>query len=202
MGKGKIVAIMRGVEPENAVMVAGVLLEEGINSMEVSLSDEEKGLQCIRAIAEAFKDRIDIGAGTVINEAQVDKVIAAGARFVITPGWDKELVRYIMQKGLRVFPGVFSPGEIMAAINEKVEIMKLFPAGTLGTDYIKNLFGPFPKLKLMAVGGVNKSNIKAFYAAGCSFFGIGSDLIPRGAGERDLEYIRKSAQEYMSILKE
>jgi 2-dehydro-3-deoxyphosphogluconate aldolase / (4S)-4-hydroxy-2-oxoglutarate aldolase len=201
INKGEIVAIIRGVAPENVYMITKTLIEEGINFVEVSLSDEDAGLACIHQIAVHFSDKIGLGAGTVLRQEQADKAIAAGAKYIITPGWDTNLVRYIKSKNVGIYPGVYSPSEVMQSINEDIEIIKLFPAGDLGINYIKSLLGPFPNIKIMAVGGVTKSNIRDFYNAGCYSFAIGSDLVPRGAGENDLKRIRSSAQEYMNLLK-
>lgn len=201
INKGEIVAIIRGVKHQYISSVIQTLLDEGISSVEVSLSEEEEGISCIKKIAEDFGDKVQLGAGTVINEKQVDKAIEAGATFILTPGWDTVLTRYIKSKKLEIFPGVFSPSEIMQSINEQIDVIKLFPAGNLGISYIKNLFGPFPRLKIMAVGGVNKENIQSFYNAGCYCFGIGSDLVPRGADMNSLNHIKASAREYLELLK-
>lgn len=198
--KGEIIAIIRGVQPENILNITETLMEEGINWVEVSLSEEVSGLESLRVLAKEFGNDLQLGAGTVINSVQVDKAVEAGAKYIITPGWDRDLVRYVKQKAIHIFPGVYSPSDIMQAKNEGLEIFKLFPAGSLGIDYIKNLFGPFPGIHLMAVGGVDRKNIRDFYDAGCSSFAIGSDLVPRGAGKEQLVSIRKSALEYRKLM--
>ncbi|UFJ41776.1 bifunctional 4-hydroxy-2-oxoglutarate aldolase/2-dehydro-3-deoxy-phosphogluconate aldolase [Brevibacillus humidisoli] len=200
LAQGEIVAIIRGVAAEDVSAIARVLLDEGISWMEVSLSEEEMGLACIRTLAAAFGDSLQLGVGTVTTAAQADKAIEAGARYIITPGWDRELTRYVLAKGVDIFPGVFTPGEVMQALADGVDVVKLFPAGSLGTDFVKQLFGPFPRLQLMAVGGINRSNLQDFYAAGCRSFGIGSDLVPRGATGEQLEQIQKNAAEYMKLV--
>ncbi|PLR81646.1 aldolase [Bacillus canaveralius] len=199
--KGTIVAIIRGVDPSNVIDVQEALIEGGINWVEVSLSEEEKGLECIRILNKRFGQKINLGVGTVTNIDQAKKAIEAGAKYVITPGWDKELIKQLLQLNINVFPGVFTPGEVMQTINQNIKVQKLFPAGNLGSDYVKNLKGPFPNLHLMAVGGVSLDNIMEFYQAGCSSFGIGSDLVPWGATKKDKEKIRAKAYEYVSVLK-
>jgi 2-dehydro-3-deoxyphosphogluconate aldolase / (4S)-4-hydroxy-2-oxoglutarate aldolase len=198
--KGTIVAIIRGVEPADVVDIQEALLEGGINWVEVSLSEEEKGLECIRKLNETFGDQIHLGVGTVTNIAMAKKAIEAGARYIITPGWDKELAKEIQKLNIEILPGVFTPGEIMQALNLGIEVVKLFPASNLGFDYIKNLKGPFPHLNIMAVGGVSLENIRDYYKAGCTSFGIGSDLVPRGATKKDREKIKKNAQIYVEML--
>lgn len=198
--KGEVVAIIREVKSENVVPIVQVLIEEGIVSVEVSLSEEKMGLECIRAIAEHFGGRVNLGAGTVINEKLANKAIEAGAGYIITPGWDRDLVRYIKSRKVEVIPGVFTPSEVMHAVNEGIGLLKLFPAANAGLDYIKNLYGPFPDIRIMAVGGVTRANIKSFSGVGCYCFGIGSDLVPRGAGANELNRIRENAVEYVKLL--
>ncbi|MEH7886363.1 bifunctional 4-hydroxy-2-oxoglutarate aldolase/2-dehydro-3-deoxy-phosphogluconate aldolase [Bacillus sp. JJ1609] len=198
--KGTIVAIIRGVEPADVVDIQEALLEGGINWVEVSLSEEEKGLECIRILNETYGDRIHLGVGTVTSIAMAKKAIDAGARYIITPGWDKELAKEIQKLNIEILPGVFTPGEIMQAMNLGIKVVKLFPASNLGTDYIKNLKGPFPHLNIMAVGGVSLENIQDYYKAGCTSFGIGSDLVPRGATKKDWEKIKNNAQNYVKML--
>lgn len=199
--KGNIVAIIRGVDPLEVISIQEALLEGGINWVEVSLSEEGKGLACIRKLHEKFGQDIYLGVGTVTTVDQARKAIAAGARFVLTPGWDKELIQELKKLNVDIYPSVFSPGEVMQALHQNVQVLKLFPAANLGTNYIKNLKGPFPNIDLMAVGGITLDNILDYYHAGCSYFGLGSDLVPRGATKKDKEQIKNKARQYVSVLK-
>ena len=156
----------------------------------------------IRRLREHFGDSLYLGVGTVVEARQIDLAQQAGAGFIITPGWDRELVRLVIGRGLEVFPGVFTPGDIMQAVQEGVKIMKVFPAGSLGPEYIRNLRGPFPQVSFMAVGGVNLSNIQQFYKAGCHSFAIGNDLVPRQATAAQLETIGARAAAYSQSLNE
>lgn len=201
LAKGEIVAILRNIKPESVCEIANVLHEEGIKSLEVSLSDAENGLKCLRSLIEKYGDSILIGVGTVVTREHVDAVVELGVKYIITPGWDRELVRYIKSKNMDVIPGVFTPGDIMQAISEGIDIVKLFPADALGISYIKSLRGPFPNVKLMAVGGVSKNNMLDFYHGGYSYFGIGSELVPRNSGHDNIDAIRQNAREFMNIIK-
>ncbi|GIN61209.1 aldolase [Robertmurraya siralis] len=202
VGKGTIIAILRGIEPEDACSIVEVLQKNGITWVEVSLSDETKGLRCIEKIHSKFKNTIQLGAGTVITQKQIDQVLEAGAKYIITPGWERELVRYAKAKNVEIFPGVFTPGEILQAVQDDINVVKLFPANDLGISYIKNLRGPFPNVHIMAVGGVDDKNLKAYYEAGCSSFAIGSDLVPRGATRDNLQQIEEKAQQYTNLIQE
>ncbi|MGV3466566.1 MAG: bifunctional 4-hydroxy-2-oxoglutarate aldolase/2-dehydro-3-deoxy-phosphogluconate aldolase [Heyndrickxia sp.] len=202
MNKDTIIAIIRGVDPSEIVEITQGLLDAGIDWLEVSLSDEEKGLECIRRISQTFSDQIHLGVGTVITPEQVDASLDAGAKYIITPGWDRELAKYVLSKNVDIFPGVFSPGEIMQAASLGIDTVKLFPVVNLGTGFIKNIKGPFPRMNWMAVGGVNKQNILELREAGCSSFAIGSELVPRGATKDSVETIKQNAVSFQKLLLE
>jgi 2-dehydro-3-deoxyphosphogluconate aldolase / (4S)-4-hydroxy-2-oxoglutarate aldolase len=198
--KGTIVAIIRGVEPSEVIDIQEALIEGGIDWVEVSLSEEVKGLECIKLLNDRFNNEIHLGVGTVTTIEQAKKAIEAGAKYIITPGWDKELMKQIQDLNVEILPGVFTPGEIRQALNLGIKVVKLFPANNLGPSYIKNLKGPFPNIDVMGVGGISLDNIQEYYNAGCTSFGIGSDLVPRGATKADKERIKNTAMKYVSIL--
>lgn len=201
---GDIITIVRGVACDKIASIGEVLLKADIKYIEVSLSEEKEGIACIKELNKQFGKDIRLGAGTVIRPDLVDKAANAGATYIITPAWDRELVRYIKSKNLSVFPGVFTPADIMQAVNEGLTQLKLFPVGNLPPSYIKNIKGPFPDVEFIGVGGVSKDNIREYYNAGCFSFAIGSDIIPRGSFEFEssLIQIEKSAREYISIIRE
>ncbi len=202
LANGEIIAIARGVKSDKIAAVGATLLRAGLKYMEVSLSDQEEAIACLKELSRQFGDDLGLGAGTVTRPDQADRALAAGAKYIITPGWDRELIKYIMGEKIPVFPGVFTPSEIMQALNEGLTQLKLFPAGNVSPSFIKNLKGPFPAAEFVGVGGINKENIRDYYKAGCFSFAIGSDLIPKLADESALPRIEKSAQEYVSIMKE
>lgn len=200
--KGDLIAIARGVKKDKIAAVAETLLKAGLKYLEVSLSDELEGIACLKELNGQFGNDLRLGAGTVTRTDLVDRAAEAGAKYIITPGWDKDVVRYIKGKNLPVFPGVFTPSEIMQALNDGLNQLKLFPVGNLNHSYIKNIKGPFPAVEFIGVGGITKENIRDYYKVGCFSFAIGSDLIPKLADESMLPRIEKSAREYLSIMKE
>nr|WP_286010116.1 creatininase family protein [Clostridium sp. Marseille-Q2269] len=194
--------MLRGISSKDAPFIAEVLLEEGINWIEVSLSDEKEGIASIDEIYKNFKNSdINLGVGTVINKDQVSKYLEVGAKYIITPGFDRELVRYVNRLNVSILPGVFTAGEVAQAMAEKIDICKLFPANILGFDYINSLKDPFPNMKFVAVGGVNIKNINYFLENGFYAVGIGSDLVPGGSSKQDKEYVRNNAKEYIKVIK-
>lgn len=200
--KGTLIAIARGVKSDKIAVIGETLLKEGLKYLEVSLSDEPEGLKCIKELNSQFGNDLNLGAGTVTRSVQADRAVEAGAKYIITPGWDKDLAKYIMAKKIPLFPGVFTPSEIMQALNEGLTQLKLFPVGNISASYIKNIKGPFPAVEFIGVGGIRKDNIRDYYKAGCFSFAIGSDLIPKMADESMLIQIKRSAKKYLSTMKE
>lgn len=202
LSNGDLIAIARGVKSNQIVAIGETLLKAGFKYMEVSLSDEHEGIACLRELSRRLRgdSALRLGAGTVTRKDLVDRAVEAGAEFIITPGWDRELIQYIISKKVPVFPGVLTPSEIMQALNEGLTQVKLFPVGNLETSFIKSLKGPFPAVEFIGVGGIDTENISTYYRAGCFSFAIGSNLIPRQADKSDLPQIEKRAQEYLSVM--
>ncbi len=199
--KHSIIAIIRGVDPEAGCEITQALLESGIDSIEVSLSDGESGLQTLRNISARYKDTVNLGAGTVTTPAESDAAIAAGATYLITPGWDKELARYIQQKGVAILPGVYTPGEIMQAQAMGITSVKLFPANVAGMAFVKAMQGPFPNMRYVAVGGVDVNNAAQMLKQGFYALGIGSELVPRGSAPGCGGDIAKRAASFVEAVK-
>lgn len=197
-----LMAIVRDVSPKDIVPIAQALIDEGIKNLEVSLSNEKLGIGCIETLASHFTpQQIYLGAGTVVNEEQLYSVKNAGAQYIITPGWNKELVKKVLETDLTVYPGVYTPGEIAEALELNIEYLKLFPINGLNENYIKAIRGPFPNVNIMAVGGVTPENIKFYKKLGIHHFGIGSELVQRGATQNDIPVIKRSAKLFISSIK-
>ena len=197
----KLMAIIRDVEPEYAVDIVKVLTEEGIGGIEVSLSEPEKGIACIKAILNEFRGSdIRVGAGTVTKAEEIRQLAELGVGFILTPGYDDSIVTCALKAGMEVLPGVLTPSEVQQAVNRGIHLLKLFPADAFGLSYIKSLKGPFPEIDYVAVGGVNERNIKEFFQAGFSGVAIGNNLVPRKATNLDLDLIRKRAALYQGLV--
>ncbi|MFE3572915.1 bifunctional 4-hydroxy-2-oxoglutarate aldolase/2-dehydro-3-deoxy-phosphogluconate aldolase [Lysinibacillus sp. NPDC059133] len=197
-----LMAIIRDVSPNDIVPIVQALLDEGIKNLEVSLSNETLGIGCIENLASHFTpQQIYLGAGTVLNEEQLYSVKNAGVQYIITPGWNKELVKKALKTDLTVYPGVYTPGEIAEALELNIDYLKLFPINGLNENYLKAIRGPFPKVNIMAVGGVTPENIKFYKKLGIHHFGIGSELVPRGATQNDIPVIKSNAKLFISSIK-
>jgi len=173
--KHKIVVIIRGIDPDDFLKVAGALLEGGLNIMEITLNSKN-ALSVLKEAVLQLGDQLLIGAGTVLNAVSAKEAISAGAKFIVSPSLDIETIRATKQLGAVSIPGAFTATEILSAYNNGADIIKVFPA-SIGANYLRDLHGPFPQIPMMPTGGVNLTNIREFQKAGAVAYGIGSALI-------------------------
>lgn len=171
----KIVAIIRGAQPDDVLQIAKALSEGGVKLLEVTLNSPD-ALSVISKLSARMGDQICVGAGTVLDAEKAKEAIDAGAQFIISPSLDIETIQATKQGGAISIPGAFSATEILTAFKNGGDIIKLFPA-SVGPTYFKDLRGPFPQIPLMPTGGVNLSNIREFKKAGAVAFGVGSALV-------------------------
>jgi len=178
---GGVVAILRGVTPAEVLAVGQALFDGGIRVIEVPLNSPEP-FDSIERLARRFGGEALIGAGTVLADADVDRVADAGARLVLSPNFDARVVRRTKARGLLSMPGVATPSEGFAALETGADALKLFPAELLGPAVLKAWRSVFaPATPMFAVGGVGEHNLVAFKRAGATGAGIGSSLYTPGA---------------------
>lgn len=180
--EGKIVAIVRGISSDKIVDLVEAMVKGGVNCVEVTFdqsSEEGKQntLKAIKAIADNFGDRVCVGAGTVMTVEQVRQAVEVGAEYIISPNIDPEVIAETKRLDKVSIPGAFTPTETAYAYSLGADIVKLFPAGILGTAYIKALKAPLKHIPVTAVGGVNPSNCAEFVKAGCVGVGVGGNLV-------------------------
>ncbi len=178
----KIVAIVRGLAPEYLVRLGHAFEEGGIGLMEVTYDQKNPEswtdtAKAIEAVEKEFGDRVLVGAGTVITPEQVRLTYEAGGHYLVTPTTQPDIIQMGKALGLGLFPGAFSPTEVLQAYEAGADAVKVFPASSVGPAYIKALLGPLSHIPLMAVGGVNEKNAADFMAAGCVGLGVGGNLV-------------------------
>ena len=194
-----VVPVIKLSNPQrDAKPLADALCAGGVPVAEVTFR-AAGAADAIRVMAEAHPEML-VGAGTVMTTEHVDQTIAAGGKFVVTPGLDIEIVKYCQEKGITCFPGCTTPTDYHAAYKLGLEVLKFFPAEQSGgLDKIKAMAGPFPMFKVMPTGGISLKNLgeyaanKVICACGGSYM-VTADLIENGKWDEITELCKKSVQ--------
>ncbi len=182
-----IVAILRGVRPSEVVAIGEALHAAGVRIVEVPLNSPDPFVS-IAALADSFKGRLVTGAGTVLDMASVDLLKDSGGTISVSPDCNPDVIARAVEQDLVPLPGVFTPTEAFAAIRAGATHLKLFPAEAASPVTVKAWRAVLPKhVKLYAVGGVTPANMQTWVDAGCSGFGIGSNIYKPGMTADDVK---------------
>ena len=189
----KAIAIVRGASADDCIKVADALYEGGIRFMEITFNQKNPDsfsdtAKAISAVATKYEGKMLIGAGTVTSPELVEIAAKAGAKYIISPDTNEDVIKKTRELGLVSMPGAFTPSEVLAAHRAGADFVKLFPIGNLGASYVKALCAPISHVKMLAVGGVNENNAADFINAGCYGVGVGGNLANKKwieAGEFD-----------------
>jgi len=178
---GRIIAIIRGFAPDVCLKLAEAYAEGGIRLVEVTFNQKAPEtwsgtVAAIKAIRERFAGAVRAGAGTVLTEEQLSMCIDAGGEYMITPNVNTALIRSCVDKGLVAMPGALTPSEAVDAWDAGASFVKIFPAGSLGTGYVKAIRAPLSHIPFLAVGGISPDNVADFMRAGCVGAGVGGNL--------------------------
>lgn len=185
LAQSPIVAIVRGVTPDEVTAQVDALCRAGVRVVEVPLNSPNP-MRSIQLAAEAFRGRMVVGAGTVLTPAQVDEVADAGGRIAVAPNTDPAVIRRALERGLEPFPGFGTATEAFQAYAAGARRLKLFPASTYGPGHLKALMAVLPKdASVYAVGGAGPETMAEWRAAGARGFGLGSDLYRPGQSPED-----------------
>ncbi len=175
-----LIAILRGITPDEAVEVTQALVDAGITQIEVPLNSPDP-LVSIAAMAKAFAGRAMIGAGTVLSVQAVQDVAAVGGTLIVSPNADPAVIAQTKRLGLQSWPGVMTPTECFAALAAGADGLKFFPGNLVGPDGLKAIRAVLPKgTRCFAVGGAGPANFAQWLAAGADGFGIGTALYTPG----------------------
>jgi 2-dehydro-3-deoxyphosphogluconate aldolase / (4S)-4-hydroxy-2-oxoglutarate aldolase len=198
----KIIAIVRGIPKGSGEQTAKALAAGGISFLEITLNTDG-ALNMIDEIKGKFGDRMKVGAGTVLNLKMAKEAIKSGAEYIISPNLDEEVLTYGLEHGVEVWPGTMTPSEIVRAYNLGAKAVKVFPIGSLGVKYIKDLKAPLNHIPMVATGGVNLDNIKEVLGFGAIAVGLGGNLVNNSLIEKgDFEKITYMAESYTKLAKE
>ena len=203
----KVIAIVRGVSPDQCMRVADALYAGGIRLMEVTFDQKNPAsfrttADAIAAIGKAYEGRMLVGAGTVTTTELVELTAEAGGKYVISPDVNVDVIRRTRELGMVSLPGAMTPTEVMTAHRAGADFVKLFPAGNLGTAYVKAVRAPISHVKLLAVGGINEDNVADFLRAGMVGAGVGGNLANKKWIEAgDFEKITETARKLLEAVK-
>jgi Entner-Doudoroff aldolase len=194
---GRIIAILRGDFGGREEEIVHVLAEAGITAVELTLNSPN-ALASINRLAEGFGSRIAVGAGTVLRPDEVERAAGVGARFIVSPNRNASVIETTKRLGLVSLPGCFTPSEIVEALEAGADAVKLFPAQSLGADFIKALRGPLPNVRMIPTGGVTPQAARSYIAAGAWALGVGSELVGKDAmSDEGLESLRRRARAFV-----
>jgi 2-dehydro-3-deoxyphosphogalactonate aldolase len=190
-----LVAILRGVRPQEVVAIGVCLADTGFRLIEVPLNSPDP-FTSIAALRKALPADVLVGAGTVLNVAQVDKLCGCGAELAVMPHADPTLIRAAKAAGLICVPGITTPTEAFAALAAGADALKLFPAELVTPSVLKSMGAVLPKgCGLLPVGGITPESMKAYLEAGATGFGLGSALYKPGMS---LEQVATTAHRFVA----
>lgn len=200
--KYKIIAIVRGVSQDKIIPAAQALYKGGIRLIEVTYDQSSPDSitetpRMIEMLCQHFGEDMCVGAGTVMNLPQVEAAVKAGAKYMISPNTNIKVIKRSVELGAISIPGALTPSEITEAYNAGASFVKLFPAGDLGVNYIKSVRSPINHIPLLAVGGIDETNMMEFFKAGIKGVGIGSNIVKTSLiNENRFEELTALAEKY------
>lgn len=199
----KIVAVIRKANENNIVPILETLAEGGVNSVEIT-AETPNVLRVIETAVKHVGDKVNIGAGTVLDPETARSVILAGVSFIVSPTLNIETLKLSNRYGILNIPGVLTPTEILTAYEHGAKMVKVFPADVFGPNYIKNILGPLPHVDAMVTGGITIENMNEYLTKGSSAVGIGSNLVNAKAltNEDDYKQLLERTTEYVAKLQE
>ena len=189
-----LVAILRGIRPDEVLEHGHALVEAGFDAIEVPLNSPDWESSITR-LAAALGETVLIGGGTVLTPDQVDRIRGCGGRLVVTPNTRPSLISHAVAAGMQVAAGFATASEAFDALDAGAQTLKLFPAGSYGPGHVRALKAVLPAVPVLAVGGVTPANLHEFLAAGCLGAGLGSDLYRPG---QDVERTSRQALAFVA----
>jgi 2-dehydro-3-deoxyphosphogluconate aldolase/(4S)-4-hydroxy-2-oxoglutarate aldolase len=191
--EGGVIAILRGVQRDDAVAVADAVVDAGVTALEVT-ADTPNAMSSIEAIADRVDDAV-VGAGTVLDAETARAAQLAGAEFLVTPTVNRDVIRTANRYGTPIAVGAYTPTEALDAYEAGADLVKVFPAKTGGPDHVAAIGGPLPQIPLVPTGGVGAGNAGDYVDVGAVAVGVGSSIVDDEAiADGDFDAIRSNAR--------
>jgi 2-dehydro-3-deoxyphosphogluconate aldolase / (4S)-4-hydroxy-2-oxoglutarate aldolase len=201
LNSSKVIAVLRASHISALVPVCDVLVEEGILSLELTLTTPGL-LDALPEFLYRYTDAADVGVGTILSEPEAHRAIDSGAQYLVTPTMNLAVVRLAVERQVAVFPGGLTPTELAAGWNAGATAVKIFPAQTVGAAYLKHLRGPFPDLEGIPSGGVDLNATREWLDAGAAAVSIGGPLLGDALKSGDLTALRDRCRAVRAVVME
>lgn len=193
-----VVAVIRLSGKEKLLDIINALSKGGISAMEITMTTPN-AIEIINEFSNQISDEFILGAGTVLDSETARAVILAGAQFVVSPVTNLEMIKTVHRYDKVIFPGAFTPTEILHAWENGADIVKVFPATALGPQFFKDIHGPLPQIRLTPTGGVSLDNASEFISCGASCLGVGTALLNKKMiAESDWAALTENAKHFVA----
>jgi 2-dehydro-3-deoxyphosphogluconate aldolase / (4S)-4-hydroxy-2-oxoglutarate aldolase len=197
----KLVAVIRKPKPSQIFQIAEALIEGGVEVLEVTV-DTPGSFEMITHLKEKFGTKAIVGAGTVLDAETAKRAIEAGSDFIFSPILDEETIYLTNRYGKISIPGAMTPTEIVRAYQAGADLLKVFPASSLGPKYFKELSGPLGYIPMMPTGGVSLDNVAEFIQSGAAAVGVGSALLNKQVIEEGrFDILKETAQKFIEKIR-
>ena len=195
-----VLGILRGITPSQLEPLFEAIIAGGLRAVEITMNTGgATGL--IKSAVRRYGKRLMIGAGTVLTPKDLQAALHAGATFIVSPVVVPPMIEYCARHKIPVFPGALAPQDIYEAWRTGATMVKVFPAGCFGPDYFKEIKGPFPKIELLACGGVTPRNLPVYFKNGASAVAVGASVFRRDwLAQRKFHLIRNKLRTYLKAL--
>ena len=197
----KVIAVLRASHVSALAPVCDVLVEEGILSLELTLTTPGL-LDALAELVHRYGHTADVGVGTILTEAEAQRATDSGAQYLVTPTMNLPVIKLAVERQVAVFPGGLTPTELAAGWNTGATAVKIFPAQTVGAGYLKHLRGPFPDLEAIPSGGVDLDATREWLEAGAVAVSIGGPLLGDALKGGDLGALRNRCRAVRAAVKE
>ncbi len=196
--EGRLVVVARAQQAADYDAVIDALIAAGVPSIELTLTTPGT-LERLPELREKYGEAIDLGIGTVTNRDQLDRAVSGGAQYLVTPVTDPEIIRASVDAGVPIVPGGLTPSELFTSWRLGASAVKIFPAGVVGSAYVKDLRGPFPGLQVVPSGGVDLDSARGWLDAGALAVSVGGPLLGDAFRGGDLGALRERAAAFVRL---